>query len=217
MVPPAGARLLPPSGGSPFLSLVLLLLLLLLFCPGGGCLPRRRPAGPPVVLGKSRGVGGAWVWRRGTASSPLSLPSHPWQGGGGRPRALRSERGAVGTAAGVRAPPARPAAAAARGSPGRFAQRPRFVGAPVAAGTGAGRTERLLRNPAPALTAPSLARPQKRKTQARVGGGGTGHERAENIRLPLLASGRGKNGARLNTCLAPQLKAGPRFPSFCSM
>ncbi|XP_075366687.1 lysosomal phospholipase A and acyltransferase isoform X2 [Mycteria americana] len=49
MVPPVGARLLPRSGGSPFLSLLLLLLLLLL-CSGGGCLPRRRPAGPPVVL-----------------------------------------------------------------------------------------------------------------------------------------------------------------------
>lgn len=217
MVPPAGARLLPPSGGSPFLSLVLLLLLLL-FCPGGGCLPRRRPAGPPVVLGKSRGVGGAWVWRRGTASSPLSLPSHPWQGRR-REAPGAAERAGCGGHGRGGARPARPAAAAAaaRGSPGRFAQRPRFVGAPVAAGTGAGRTERLLRNPAPALTAPSLARPQKRKTQARVGGGGTGHERAENIRLPLLASGRGKNGARLNTCLAPQLKAGPRFPSFCSM
>ncbi|KAM6123485.1 lysosomal phospholipase A and acyltransferase isoform 2-T2 [Phoenicopterus ruber ruber] len=46
MVPPAGARLLPRPGGSPLLSLLLLLLL----CPGGGCLPRRRPAGPPVVL-----------------------------------------------------------------------------------------------------------------------------------------------------------------------
>ncbi|XP_030368397.1 group XV phospholipase A2 [Strigops habroptila] len=46
MVPPAGARLLPRSGGNPFLSLLFLLLL----CPGGGSLPRRRPVGPPVVL-----------------------------------------------------------------------------------------------------------------------------------------------------------------------
>ncbi|KAM3665322.1 phospholipase A2 group XV isoform X2 [Ammospiza nelsoni] len=43
---PAGARLLPRSGRSSFLSLFLLLLL----CPGGGSAPRRRPAGPPVVL-----------------------------------------------------------------------------------------------------------------------------------------------------------------------
>lgn len=50
MVPPAGARLLPRSGGSSVLSILLLLLL----CPGGDCLPRRRPVGPPVVLGKSR-------------------------------------------------------------------------------------------------------------------------------------------------------------------
>ncbi|XP_041314566.1 phospholipase A2 group XV isoform X3 [Pyrgilauda ruficollis] len=43
---PAGARLLPRSGRSSFLSLLVLLLL----CPGGGSAPRRRPAGPPVVL-----------------------------------------------------------------------------------------------------------------------------------------------------------------------
>lgn len=80
MVPPAGARLLPLPGRGPLLGVLLLLLL----CSGGGCVPRRRPAGPPVVLGKSRAGGGAGRARSGAV--PVFMPrGTAGSGSAGRP------------------------------------------------------------------------------------------------------------------------------------